>query len=287
MLASRRIAEGDTDIRVARGGIRELDSLGMSFNQMAEQLEEQRAELEREHQKLEDLNLQLQATNRNYMEMLGFVTHELKNPLTPIKLSAQRILRRLSSDQPPADLTGMVSSSVQSIIHEVDLLDGLLREFSDFARLPEPRRAPVRLAEVAEQTVAVYAPSAPSVRFDIEGLPRDLDLQADPEQLRRVFSNLLRNAIHAMPRGGTVTVSADVVRKGESDYCRILFRDTGIGMDDETRRQAFVPYFTTKKEGTGLGLAIVERIVFDHNGQIWIESRVGAGTTVFIDLPLS
>jgi signal transduction histidine kinase len=144
----------------------------------------------------------------------------------------------------------------------------------------------VRLAEIVGQSVASYAPAAPKISFDLDGVPADQVVSADAGQLSRVFSNLLRNAIDAMPEGGSVTVLADVVRKGESDYCRILVRDTGVGMDEETKRQAFVPYFTTKKEGTGLGLAIVERIVFDHNGQIWLESRAGAGTTVFIDLPL-
>jgi two-component system, sporulation sensor kinase E len=137
-----------------------------------------------------------------------------------------------------------------------------------------------------EQAVAIYANGAPGTTFDTSGVPRELTLQADPEQMRRVFANLFQNAVHAMPGGGTVTVAANVVRKGDREHCRIQVRDTGEGMDEETKRQAFVPYFTTRSEGTGLGLSIAERIVFDHDGQIWIETAEGGGTTFFIDLPV-
>jgi two-component system nitrogen regulation sensor histidine kinase NtrY len=273
--AIRRVAQGDFSFRILVRSRDELSALVNSFNRMVTELGDSRQKL-RQAEKI-----------AAWKEIARRLAHELKNPLTPIKLSAQRILRRASADPQAGELDRVVASSVQSIIREVDILDGLLREFSEFARLPEPHRLPLKLAEVVEQAVAAYAPATPSVRFDTEGLPRDLTIPADRGQLSRVFSNLFRNAIHAMPEGGTLTVLADVVRKGESDYCRILVRDTGVGMDEETRRQALLPYFTTKKDGTGLGLAIVERIVFDHNGQIWIESHVRAGTTVFIDLPLA
>lgn len=272
--AIRRVAQGDFSFRILVRSRDELSVLVNSFNRMVTELGDSRQKL-------------LQAEKiAAWKEIARRLAHELKNPLTPIKLSAQRILRRAQGEHTAAELESVVSGSVPAIIREVDLLDGLLREFSDFARLPEPRRVSLRLAEVVEQAVAVYAPSAPAVTFDLEGLPADLTLSADAEQLRRALSNLLANALHALPQGGSVTILADVVRKGETDYCRIQVRDTGMGMDDETRRNALVPYFTTRKEGTGLGLAIVERIVFDHNGQIWIESHPGVGTTVYIDLPL-
>lgn len=275
--AIRRVAQGDFSFRILVRSRDELSVLVNSFNRMVTELADSRQKL-RQAEKI-----------AAWKDIARRLAHELKNPLTPIKLSAQRILRRSSThpgDHPEGDLDRVIASSVRSIIREVDILDGLLRDFGDFARLPEPRRAPLGLLRVAEQTVSAYAPAAPGVKFDLTGLPPELTLSADAEQLSRVFSNLLRNAVQAMPEGGTVSFVADTVRKGESEYCRILVRDTGRGMDEETRRQAFQPYFTTKKEGTGLGLAIVERIVFDHNGQIWIESREGVGTTVFIDLPL-
>jgi two-component system, NtrC family, nitrogen regulation sensor histidine kinase NtrY len=272
--AIRRVAQGDFSFRILTRSRDELSVLVNSFNRMVTELADSRQKL-RQAEKI-----------AAWKEIARRLAHELKNPLTPIKLSAQRILRRLSTATGAEELGRAVSSSAESIIREVDVLDGLLREFGDFARLPEPTRAPLKLAEVVGRAVSAYAPAAPAVVFDLEGTPPDLVIPADAAQLGRVFSNLFRNAIHAMPSGGTVTILADVVRKGESDYCRILVRDTGVGMDEETRRQAFLPYFTTKKEGTGLGLAIVERIVFDHNGQIWLESHTGAGTTVFMDLPM-
>ena len=271
--AIRRVAQGDFSFRILVRSRDELSVLVNSFNRMVTELADSRQKL-RQAEKI-----------AAWKEIARRLAHELRNPLTPIKLQAQRILRRAAGET-GAEVEKIASGAAQAIIREVDTLDALLREFSEFARLPEPQRVSVHIAELAEQAVAAYSPAAPAVRFDLSGLPRDLVLQADLDQIRRVFSNLLRNAVRAMPEGGTVTILADVVSKGETSYCRLQLRDSGVGMDDETRRQAFLPYFTTYKEGTGLGLAIVERIVFDHNGQIWIESHRGVGTTVFIDLPL-
>ena len=105
--------------------------------------------------------------------------------------------------------------------------------------------------------------------------------------MKQVFSNLIKNGCEAIGGGsGSISVQTDLVRKGNSSYCRIRVQDSGSGIDPEKQDQVFNPYFTTKTEGTGLGLPIVERIVFDHKGQIWFESEKGYGTTFFIDLPM-
>jgi two-component system nitrogen regulation sensor histidine kinase NtrY len=109
---------------------------------------------------------------------------------------------------------------------------------------------------------------------------------ADADQIRQMFTNLLTNSIEAMPEGGDIRIRADLVKKGNTRYCRILVSDTGVGISEEYKNLVFNPYFTTKAQGTGLGLSIVERIIFDHKGQIWFESEQGKGTTFFIDLPL-
>jgi signal transduction histidine kinase len=103
--------------------------------------------------------------------------------------------------------------------------------------------------------------------------------------MKQVVANLFQNALDAMNGRGEILVHASVVRKGNSDYCRIQIQDTGPGIGTEDQTKVFHPYFTTKRHGTGLGLSIVERIVFDHNGQIWFESERNIGTTFFIDLP--
>ncbi len=111
-------------------------------------------------------------------------------------------------------------------------------------------------------------------------------LWADKSQIKQVFINLFKNAFEAITGEGRVTVRADLVRKGNTQYCRIQVQDTGRGIDAEYHNQVFNPYFTTKETGTGLGLPIVERIIFDHKGQIWFETSPGVGTTFFIDLPM-
>ena len=108
---------------------------------------------------------------------------------------------------------------------------------------------------------------------------------ADKNMLRQVFANVVKNSVEAMEGKGEVFIRSDLVRKGNSLYCRIQIQDTGCGIRGEFTDQVFNPYFSTKKNGTGLGLPIVERIVFDHKGQIWFESMAGKGTTFFIDLP--
>jgi signal transduction histidine kinase len=124
-----------------------------------------------------------------------------------------------------------------------------------------------------------------TVRIDLEEVPRSVVLSVDPGQVRQVFANLFKNAIQAMPSGGVLAVRADTVKKASTSYCRIAVSDTGTGIDEKDRERIFDPYFTTKKDGTGLGLAIVQRILFDHKGNVWVESDGRTGTTFFIDLP--
>jgi signal transduction histidine kinase len=108
----------------------------------------------------------------------------------------------------------------------------------------------------------------------------------DKNQMKQVFANLIKNAIQAMPSGGEISIITDLVKKDDNRYFRVQLRDTGCGMEEEFKQQIFEPYFTTKKGGVGLGLSIVERIIFDHNGVIWFETKRGSGTTFFIDLPM-
>jgi nitrogen fixation/metabolism regulation signal transduction histidine kinase len=219
-----------------------------------------------------------------WQEIAQRLAHEIKNPLTPIKLSAQRILRKAQTD--PANLERIVETSVQAIINEVDNLDRLLREFRDFSRLPAPTLADVDLRRLVNEIAEVHAAPYKSIQFRIEEVPEGLILKADKTQLKQVFINLFKNAFEAIDGEGRVTVRADLVRKGNTQYCRIQVRDTGRGIGEEYQNQVFNPYFTTKGAGTGLGLPIVERIIFDHKGQIWFETQGGVGTTFFIDLPM-
>jgi nitrogen fixation/metabolism regulation signal transduction histidine kinase len=280
--ATRRVAEGDFSFRILTRPRDELANLVESFNGMV-------SELERSRRKL------LQAERITaWQEIAQRLAHEIRNPLTPIKLSAQRILRRhadsrLSASPSPeaADEFGRVlDSSVSAIIKEVDNLERLLREFGEFAKLPTPRPAPVALREILAEVCSVYASLSSAVRIDTHEVPETVVLEVDKSQMKRVFANLFTNAIQAMPNGGVISVRADVVRKAHAAYCRIAVSDTGTGIPEEDRERIFDPYFTTKKDGTGLGLAIVQHVVFDHKGNVWAESNGSSGSTFFIDIPL-
>ena len=270
--ATRRVAEGDFSYRILGRGGSELSPLVNSFNAMV-------TELERSRNKL----VQTEKVAA-WQEIAQRMAHEIKNPLTPIKLNAQRLLYRYQTD--PEEIHRILEPSVESIILEVDNLNELLEEFRAFARLPPPDITRVGLISLVNEVLEVYSGAHPSIDVDLEALDPDLEITVDRDQMRRVFSNLLKNAFESIPVRGTVRILTDVVRKGESRYCRIQISDTGIGISADVHGRVFNPYFTTKEAGTGLGLPIVERIVFDHNGSIWFETESGVGTTFFIDLPM-
>ena len=275
--ATRRVAEGDFGFRILTRPRDELANLVDSFNGMI-------SELERSRRKL------LQAERITaWQEIAQRLAHEIRNPLTPIKLSAQRILKRHADSHPAEkdDFSRVLGSSVSAIIQEVDNLERLLREFGDFAKLPVPQPIPVNIREILQEVMSVYASLSSNVKIDVSDVPENLVLNVDRNQIKRVFANLFTNAIQAMPSGGELEVRADFVKKAHTSFCRIAVSDTGTGIAEENREKIFDPYFTTKKEGTGLGLAIVQRIVFDHKGNVWAESDGANGTTVFIDLPMS
>jgi nitrogen fixation/metabolism regulation signal transduction histidine kinase len=269
--ATRRVAEGDFSFRILTPSRDELANLVESFNAMVAELDGSRRKL-------------LAAERITaWQEIARRLAHEIRNPLTPIKLSAQRILKKHGEGAP--DFEAALFSSVAAIIREVEGLERLLGEFGEFARLPEPAVEPVRLRELLGEVASTYAPASGAVQVDLREVPVDLVLSIDRAQMRRAFANLFTNAVQAMPGGGRLAVRADAVRKGHQAWCRLAVSDTGPGIPEEERERIFDPYYTTKKSGTGLGLAIVRRIVFDHGGNVWVESRPGAGATFYIDLP--
>jgi two-component system, NtrC family, nitrogen regulation sensor histidine kinase NtrY len=270
--ATRRVTEGDFSYRILTRRQDEFSHLVDSFNTMVSELDISRRKL-------------LQAEKISaWQEIARRLAHEIRNPLTPIKLSAQRILKR--HEEGAEDFGNVLSQGTGAIIREVENLERLLREFGDFARLPEPLIARTGLRDLLAETAAMYDTLSAKVKMEIADVPQNMILNVDRAQIKRVFANLFKNAIQAMPEGGSIVVRADKVRKGHSTFCRIQVRDTGEGIEERNKRMIFDPYFSTKKEGSGLGLAIAQRILFDHKGNIWVESVRGSGTTFFIDLPM-
>jgi nitrogen fixation/metabolism regulation signal transduction histidine kinase len=270
--AANRVSEGDFSVRLLTRGGDDFNSFTMAFNHML-------AELERS----QTISLQNEKVEA-WQDIAQKLAHEMKNPLTPIKLSAERVLRRSRNE--PARVGEIVEPAMLAIIQEVDSLIALLSDFKSFARLPEPQFEWANLSEIVGDLAGVYGQSHPKVRFDWASVPADLVLRADRGHLRQLFTNLFGNAIDAMGGEGQILIKADLVKRSDSRYCRIQVQDTGCGIPPELKNKLFKPYFTTKENGTGLGLSIVEHIVIDHKGEIWFESEPGVGTTFFIDLPI-
>ncbi|MBN2532062.1 MAG: HAMP domain-containing protein [Spirochaetales bacterium] len=269
--ATKRIAEGDFSFRILARSNDELSILVDSFNSMVSELDLSRKKL-------------LHAEKITaWQEIAQRLAHEIKNPLTPIKLSAQRILKKYSEDK--ENFESILESAISAIIKEVDNLNDLLKEFNEFTRLSDLKPEVVSIKDIVAEVASIYKDLSQDIRINYEMLDQNIMIKCDPTQIKQVIVNLFKNAIQAMPDGGDIIVRGDVIIKGYSSYVRLQIRDTGTGIDDETKDKVFDPYFTTKKDGTGLGLSIVERIVFDHNGNIWFETKKGAGTTFFIDLP--
>ena len=271
--ATHKVSEGDYSFRILTRSGDELYNLTRSFNQMMGELENSRKKI-----------LQTEKITA-WQEIARQLAHELRNPLTPIKLSSERLLRKYKND--PENISTILEPAITNIITEVNALDNLLKEFRDFSRLPAPTLSRENICALLNDTLGTYKTSFPAVEFSFTSEYESIDIDIDSKQMKQVFSNLLKNACESFEnRTGVISVQTDLVRKGNSSYCRIRVQDNGSGIDPEKQEQVFNPYFTTKTEGTGLGLPIVERIIFDHKGQIWFESDKGHGTTFFIDLPL-
>ena len=269
--ATRRITEGDFSFRLLARPGDNISVLVHSFNQMIKELETSRKK-----------NMQADKINA-WKEIAKRMAHEIKNPLTPIKLSAERVLKRYESHDP--NFGKILDSSVRVIVTEVERLSRLLGEFSDFARMPPILMMPSDPAEIIREVCDIFSSSAPGIIFDLQAVQTGELIHADMEKIKQVLINLISNAIDAMDGNGRISVRTDSIVKENRKYYRIQVADTGRGMDSSIVDQVFTPYFTTREKGTGLGLAIVERIVFDHNGSIWFETEKGVGTTFFIDLP--
>jgi nitrogen fixation/metabolism regulation signal transduction histidine kinase len=270
--ATRRVSEGDFSIQILSHAEDEMGLLIRSFNSMVQDLEKSQAALIR----TEKISI--------WQDLAQQLAHEIKNPLTPIKLSAERVLRRWRNS--PERVGEILENSMLAIIQEVDGLDNLLTQFRTLSRPLEPALSWIRLRELTEEAVRPYCTSYPEVQFDIDQIQPDLSVKIDRRHFIQVLTNLIINGIDAMDRRGLIKIRTDLVKKREIRYCRLSIQDSGKGISEEEGSHIFTPYFTTKDSGTGLGLPIVERIVNDHGGSIWFNSATGVGTTFFIDLPI-
>jgi two-component system nitrogen regulation sensor histidine kinase NtrY len=229
------------------------------------------------------LNVQRMAAWR---EVARRIAHEIKNPLTPIQLSAQRLRRKLAGRLADAESREVLEESTSAITGEVEAMKNLLAEFSNFARLPATDPAPTDLSRLAADVVGLYRGET-SIELETELAPDLPLLDLDREQFKRVILNLMDNAIAAIHEAGPgprrVTVSTRMDR--EVGTVALEVADTGVGVRPEDRTRLFEPYFSTKRKGSGLGLAIVGRIVSDHSGYIRVRANEPRGTRFVVELP--
>ncbi len=217
-----------------------------------------------------------------WREVARRLAHEIKNPLTPLQLSAQRLRRQAVKKS--ARYEEIFEESTQTIIDEVDSLRHLVDEFSRFARMPTVVKKPTQLHELLRNTLSSYSMYHKNIRFRARFSKEFPVLQADVRQLKQVFVNLIDNAIQAMHENGEIFVQTfyDAHRK----IVTIRTADTGPGISDDVKERLFIPYFSTKGPGRGLGLAIVDKIVGEHGGTIKVADRRPRGTVFIIELPV-
>ena len=215
-----------------------------------------------------------------WREVARRLAHEIKNPLTPIQLSAER-LRRHFTDA-PSGARALVDECTSTIVGEVESLKGLVDEFSQFARMPTPRTVPSDLPELILHTLALYDGLFTDVTID-HHFAETGPVKLDPEQIRRVIINLIDNAIEATERRGRISVETQ--RDKPNQLVRIIVADNGPGIPASEREKLFLPYYSTKRRGSGLGLAIVRRIIAEHGGNIDVSDNVPRGTRFTIELP--
>lgn len=279
--ATREVTDGNLDTRIDMKTEGELGILIDSFNQMTTELQSLRARL---------LHSQRVAA---WQEVAKRLAHEIKNPLTPIQLSADRMIRRLEHPE-KGDLESIVSSGARTIREQVQVLKTMVEEFADFARMPEPRLSPQSLEAIVGECGAIFQ-SVPGVKVEIRLAGNVPDVHLDKNMIVGVVNNLIKNAIEAVgPREesetqGRIVVSTALHTQAGRKYAMLRVEDNGPGIDEGMKDRVFEPYYSTKGEhGSGLGLALVERTVLEHQARIYVSKSAlgGAEFRILFPLPL-
>ncbi len=274
----RKVGEGDLEVELKTSAKDEIEFLIDSFNKMVSELKGSRQKL---------IHTERLAAWRDVARQ---ISHEIKNPLTPIQLSLHRLRNKINI---PAENSAVVEESFETINEEMESLRKIATEFSEFARMPKPFLVSADINDIIRNAAALYEKNDRNIDVTAEldsSIPETL---LDMEQMKRVFINLIKNSIEATAEnGGPVKLKTDLEQGksgllSENPLISVSITDSGCGMDDEVLKKVFDPYFTTKKDGTGLGMPIIKRIVEEHNGDIFIKSESGNGTVIHITLPVS
>jgi two-component system nitrogen regulation sensor histidine kinase NtrY len=270
--AAQEVAEGNWSVRVDVLGDDELGQLADSFNRMTTELLGQKERL-------------IQAERvAAWRELARRLAHELKNPLFPLQLTVENLVR--ARQQTPEQFEEVFRESSRTLLAEIANLKGIIGRFSEFSKMPQPKLQRVQVNEVIRGALQLFqaqleAPGRAKISCEVQLDPHLGAISADAELLHRAISNLVLNAMDAMPQGGTLTLRT----RDDGREVVIEVADTGAGLTPEECERIFTPYYTSKEHGTGLGLAIVQSVVSDHGGRIHVRSSPGRGTTFVIELP--
>jgi nitrogen fixation/metabolism regulation signal transduction histidine kinase len=270
--AARQVATGNWNTQVEVNSTDELGELAESFNRMTGELLDQKERL-------------VQAERvAAWRELARRLAHELKNPLFPLQLTVENLIR--ARQQTPEQFEEVLRESSSTLLAEISNLKAIVSRFSEFSKMPQPQFQPVQLNEVVSNVVRLLqaqlrAPDRAPIDCQLQLAEAMEAIPADPELLHRAISNLVLNAMDAMPQGGTLRLRT----RQQEDRAYVEISDTGTGLTPEECERLFTPYYTSKEHGTGLGLAIVQSVVSDHGGRISVQSQAGQGTTFVIELP--
>jgi nitrogen fixation/metabolism regulation signal transduction histidine kinase len=249
----------------------EVASLVNEYNRMVQELEAS-AQL-----------LAVSERENAWKEMARQVAHEVKNPLTPMKLNVQYLLKAWEDGRP--DFPERIQRFKEAMLEQIETLSAIASEFSSFAKMPEISLQPLDLSQALKSVLDFYSNNEEEVKliWNPESLNNAIVL-ADGDQLLRVFNNLFRNAIQAIPEGRMGEVHVQLLRLGPNAVVEV--RDNGMGIPEQNRERIFTPNFTTKGSGMGLGLAMAKTIIESMHGEIYFQTETGLGTSFFLRLPL-
>jgi signal transduction histidine kinase len=261
-------------------------SIGSKYKPLEYEGSDEIGELVKEYnQKVAELQKNVEALAKSeresaWREMAKQVAHEIKNPLTPMKLSIQHLKRSVKvEDEESAEKLDRVT---KSLIEQIDALTQIANEFSNFAKMPKPNETELVLSEIISNAVAVFTQDERySIKLNIQ--EKDSIVWADKDLLLRVFNNLIKNATQAFPSEFKGEIDVLLTKKGNRFIVSV--HDNGIGIDPDAQEKIFDPYFTTKSKGTGLGLAMSKQLVESMEGKIWFETEKNVGTTFYVSFP--
>ncbi len=273
--ASEKISTGDLKTKVPLIKTNnEFDKLNKNFNSMIEKLSKQQEKLI------------ISERHSAWASIARKLAHEIKNPLTPIQLSIDRIREKYLKKVDDSD--NRFSEYLDTISKQITDIEHLLNEFSDFARMPKPIFKKIDLSKVISRSLNLHELSEKKITFNLSNKSSSPFIKGDEEQLNRVFINLIKNSIESINEKRSKNVhfkgKINVDIKEDSDYIYIIIVDNGVGFDESNKTKMLTPYFTTKKQGTGLGLAVVTKVISDHNSTILFDS-IKDGAKVEIIIP--